>query len=118
MQCEQILYALFNGVGYKTIQTSNVDNLITEQNLDRLKTLKASSQTHVHWLETEKIVALSQVHLTHDEYGRKGVWNHTILLNITDYISYTQTRPAQTLDTYFLKALPSPKTKLEPIQIP
>jgi len=116
-QCEHFVYALFNNLGYKTLKTGRLDVILTTNNLYNLQRLPERSQTYVHWLETEQLVAFSKVRGARDEYDRKGVWNHTLLIHINDYLAYTQTRPAETLDAYFLRELPSPSTRLEPIQI-
>ena len=117
MRAEHFVYGLFNGVGYKTLQTSRVDKLLTEQNFERLKRLPAADVVYVHWLDTENIVAITQVREAKDEFNRKGIWNHTILVPITEYLSYTSTQPASHITDSLFQKLPLAHAVLEPIEI-
>ncbi len=76
-QLEHFIYASFNGVGYRTVKTDGVDQLITSDMMDQLKQLGEDTVTWFH----RRCVALTRIDRARDEYGRKTVWNHTILLS-------------------------------------
>lgn len=74
---EHFIYASFNGVGYRTVKTDGVDKLLTQEMLTELKELDEDSVTWFY----PRCLALTRVHHTVDEYGRKTMWNHTILVS-------------------------------------
>ena len=74
---EHFIYASFNGVGYRTVKTDGVDKLLTTDMMNELKELEDDTVTWFY----RKCLALTHVDRAADEYGRKTVWNHTILLS-------------------------------------
>lgn len=118
IQCEHFYFGLFNGIGIKLVKTSNVDKLLTQARLNELCHIGDKLRKNAdlqNWLQPEGILALSHIEITFDEYNRKGVKNHTVLLDAKDWFDYTQ--PISIIKTYFLRELNKPPEKLEPIKI-
>jgi hypothetical protein len=111
LKLEHFTYALYNGQGYVLDKTNGVDSLLKRKTLRELCALNESKQ---QWCPTEQVVACTHVEPVEDEFGRAGVWNHTILMTISDYLTYTQ--PVRLMEPYFLKRQEKP-TGLEPLQI-
>ena len=80
-------YALYNGVGYKLQKTTSIDKILTTQNLDRLCKLRPKTEKQINWLDTEKLIAVSNVQTTKDEYGREGLQNLTVFFTVPQYLS-------------------------------
>jgi hypothetical protein len=116
IQCEHFIYALFNE-GYKLHATPNLKKLLNDDNLKYLCHIgdKTKQETVVQvWFPTENLLSVSSIHQTSDKYGRKGIWNHTILVSAEDYFQLTQ--PSTIFKPYFLKELPA-ELPLTAIQI-
>ena len=119
ISCDHFVYALFDGIGYKLIKTRNVVRILGDRNVSYLAHLgdRLDGDAYIQiWWPTEKAVTVSYVSPRHDEYGRKGVWNHTIILPIHDFLRLSQ--PATMLKAHFLPRLDVPPTSLSQIQIP
>lgn len=67
------------------------------------------------WFPAEQVLTVSFVHPVTDEYHRKGVWNHTIVIKFTDYLQLSQ--PSQFLAPYFIRVLPEPPGMLPVLQL-
>lgn len=86
IRCEQFIHAHFDGVGYRTIATPNLDNIITQASLRYLKELQHDSVT---WLP-ENYLAVTRIYQTKDEFERNTLWNHTILMSAQDFPTFLE----------------------------
>jgi len=89
--CEQFIYGLFPNAGYKTLKTTGVDKLLTEQSFNQLKALRLNHDEpeaiiQMHF-SSEDLVTVTYLKRTTDDYGRAGILNHTIIIKIADYLS-------------------------------
>lgn len=112
MECEHFVYAPFNGVGYKLIKSSGVDNLITRKSLRHLKQLSGASPVQT-WLP-EKVVAISYLARRKDDHGRDAVYNHTILVGIEDYF---RLNPPHQFGNHFITTLDKNVSSLDSLVI-
>ena len=107
------MYGLFNGRGYRLVKSSGVDKRLSDDSLQRLIKIierqKAEAVLPMHW-PTENVLTLSHVVPTTDEYGRAGVWCHTVIAPIADfvwqlqpYLAGPQEKPPKTLEPIDLK---------------
>jgi len=113
IHAEHFIHGLFNGIGYRTIKSPGVDALLSDKTFNALCTLTKSTQL---LFPVEQCIAVSYVKKTHDEYGREGLYNHTILIKLSDYCAWTQ--PKKLLDPYFIKNGDKSPERLEPLHIP
>ena len=118
IQCEHFIYALFNNRGYRLIKSAGVDGLVDDDNLYFLCHIGDNTPEPVTIqlrLPNEDLLAVSHVAPTEDEYGRRGVWNHTILIKLNDYLQLTQ--PSTMLQPYFINQTKEPPYELNPLTI-
>jgi len=119
IRCEHLIYALIEGIGYKLYQTPNASKLLSKQNLQYLYHVGDNAEQEVYlqiWFPTENVLAVTYIRPVRDEYTRDGVWNHTILLPITDYLQLSQ--PITVLAPHFIREFAGePLNHLEPIII-
>ena len=92
MICEQMLYGLFSNIGYQTLTSPNVKRILTKQSIEQIKGLKLqhseeSSIIQLHF-KTEDAITITHLTRTQDNYGRKGIMNHTIIIKIADYLTF------------------------------
>jgi len=111
MKAEQFIYALFEGYGIKLIKSPGLNDLLTGEIIDYLCQLTSDKSN----LWPNGVITVSKVHATHDEFGRDGVWNHTIALRLMDYLAYMQ--PNKMLASYFIKNLDKPPRSLESLEV-
>lgn len=102
---------MFKHYGIKLIKSSGLNNLLTTEMVDYLCELHENKE-HV-W--PNGVVTVTSVHQTQDEYGRNGIWNHTIAMKLLDYLAYMQ--PSKLLQPYFIEKLDKPPTWLEPLTV-
>jgi len=113
MQCEQFISSLS-----KLLTTSpNIEKVVTLEELEFL--------IHVgNGLEEAKCLrtivnddygAVSLIEPIHDEYNRKGVWNHTFIVNLKDYFNCTQ--PVKLFAKSFIRYSESPPKKLPTLTV-
>lgn len=90
MQLEQIIYGLFNGRGYRIIKSPGVDKLLSDDSQQRLIKIIENSSSYKTTIPmqfpTENVLTLSRCMQVADEYGRKGVWSHTVLVRASDFV--------------------------------
>jgi len=112
IKCEQFIYGHFNGIGYRFIRTPNLTQKLSKKSIGYLKNLKGNSI--VQTLLPENIVAVTHLNYGKDEYGRKTVWNHTILVSMNDYFDL---HPPTLFEPLFIKNLEKPIEILEPVKV-
>lgn len=113
MKAEHFIYGLFKGYGIKLIKSPNLNNLLTGEIIDYLCNLKEPKDYSNLW--PNGIITVTHVHSVNDEYGRDGVWNHTIAMRLMDYLEFAQ--PLKIFASHFIIDLPSPPKTLETITI-
>lgn len=114
MKAEQFIYGLFEGYGIKLIKSPGLNNLLNGEIIEYLCQLREKKEP-ISNLWPNGVITVTKVHSTQDEYGRDGVWNHTIALRLMDYLAYMQ--PSKVLTPHFIKKLQKPPSKLEPIKV-
>jgi hypothetical protein len=120
IQCEHFIYGIFPKVGYKLVKSSKADKLLSEENFQLLMDLGKRINTEgvvQLWFPTEKTLTATYLCPSSDEYGRQGMWNHTILLNIDDYLKLKPPELTGIFNSYFIHGLTSIPKRLEPLQI-
>ena len=111
MKCEHFIYGLFKRYGIKLIKSPGLTKLLTSEIIEYLCQLKENKE--YYW--PNGTITITQVQAASDEYGRDGVWNHTIAVNILDYLAYTQ--PTKMLAPHFIGKLEKPPFTLQSIDV-
>ena len=115
MPIEHFLYALFPDGKLGLIKTSGVNKILTDKSMEFLR--KKTCNGEPYWLPTEQVVAIQHIEQATDKDGREGVWNHTLLIPIGEYIRLTD--PCKLFSKYFIPKISvfdkSPES-LEPIK--
>jgi len=94
---EQFIIGHFPGYGSTLLKSEKVDELLSPRSWTRLRTqggdmeleLKKTQSDHLMTrtiLWEDSVVAYSYLKPTRDEYGRPGVFNHTILVRFETLI--------------------------------
>jgi len=112
LQVEHFIYALIND-GYKLAKSPGAEKLLSEDNFQVVCHIgdKMAEPTQVQmWFPTENVYALSLIEPTNDKFGRRGTWNHTILIKLGDFL------PSLMSQFLIHKTEKLPK-KLEPIKV-
>ena len=102
------MYGLFNGRGIRIVKSAGVDRRLSDDSQQRLIHLIEHQTTEallpMQW-PTDNVLTLTRVVPTHDEYGRQGVWSHTIIASVPDFVWTLQphlatpaAKPPKTLD--------------------
>ncbi len=115
---QQFLYGLFNGLGIKLYKSPLVDTLLNRQAVERLCHIgdKLESDAIIpQWWPVQQVISISKIHPVVDELGRKGVWNHTILIRIEDF--FYLANPVTFLAQHFLNPTDKPPSKLEAVTL-
>lgn len=106
--CEHFVYAHKHGL----IKSPNVEQILTKKSLQHLINLTGNSIIQT-WLP-EGIVAITYLQHSQDMYGRKTLWNHTILVSPQDYFSLN---PPSVFEPYFIKRLGKRTKSLEALRV-
>lgn len=117
IECEHFVYGPFPNVGYKLIKSSGVDKLLTAERINYLCRLTPNNKQRVvmAWLKEEDLVSISYIQKTQDDYGRTGVWNHTVLVKVRDFLSMV---PPDNFAKHFIQVTPvPPENPLKPLKI-
>ena len=117
IQCEHFIYGLDPRSGIHLKKSAGVNTLLSDDNLQLLCHIgdTVTQTTFFHtWFPTDNLLAVSRVHPVHDDYGRTGFWNHTILIPFHDYLKLTQ--PQVLFAPHFITSLED-TAKLHPITI-
>lgn len=116
VHAEQFIYGLFNGTGYRLIKSRGVDKLLSNRQLQYLCHIgDGVSEEAVVQIRLGDILSISVVRPVKDTYGRSGVWNHTILMDMNAYLVLSQ--PSSFLTPYFIRSLDRPVERLDVLQI-
>ena len=98
MSIEHFFYGLLDGkIVY--LKSNGVNDLISDKNLQRLRTLTIKDSEHYLWLPTEQVIALPHITETADQFGRKCIQNQTLLIPVHEYIQ--QSKPYQIFAEWF-----------------
>jgi len=117
---EHFIYALFNKSGYKWFKSPFVDKLLNAKSLYQLchigDKLEGNAVIQLWW-PTEHVISVSNiVPMMRDQYNRKGVWNHTVLLKIEDYFQLA--KPSNLLANSLLSPMnEAPTGQLKPLEV-
>ena len=91
MNSEQFIYAL-TSEGYKLTKSNGLDKLITPQTvkyiLAKCKEYTPPNQVTILFFD-EQVLSVSYLTVARDNFGREGTCNHTFIVGIEDYISFT-----------------------------
>ena len=112
MKLEHFTYGLFNGHGYVLTKSSGLDAVTTKAMMDKLVAL--DQDTQLLW-NTPLVISCTHIEPATDEFGRVGKWNHTILIDLNDYLTLTQ--PRRLIEQHFLHKPDKPPAMLQPLTI-
>jgi len=116
IEAEQVLCGFFNGLGWRIIKSPKIYQLSENSLKEILQPINIEAETRIcRFLEDEHLVAISYLKPQQDEYGRKGVWNSTLLIPIRDYL--IKTDALKLAEPYFMKECGTPPKSLESIKI-
>lgn len=113
MKCEHFLYGQFNGVGYRLVKSTHLDDILTEESLHYLCALDGPGVIQT-WLPKDQAVAVSYLSYTLDEYARRNMWNHTIVIPILDYMNI---HSPDLFEPFFVRETDEPPQNLKPLRI-
>lgn len=111
--CEQFIASLSEIL----VASSNIEKILTLEELEFLIHLGngAKEPQCLRTIINDQYGAVSYIEPVHDEYNRKGVWNHTIIINLKDY--FNSTTPIKLFQNHFLAYTKSPPKKLPQLRI-
>jgi len=116
MKLEHFIYGMFKGYGIKLIKSPGLNMMLNGEIIDYLCQLTTKKDADGYSnLWPNGVITITHIHSTHDEYGRNGVWNHTIAMRLMDYLAYMQ--PAKMLSSHFIVKLEKPPKQLKPITV-
>lgn len=113
IQCEQFVYGLFKGYGIKLVKSPGLNGLLPGEIIEYLCQLSKPKEYSNLW--PNGVITVTKVYDAKDEYGRNGIWSHTIAMRLIDYLAYMQ--PTKVLASHFLKNLEKPPKQLNIIKI-
>ena len=115
IQCPQFIYGQFGKLGYRLLKT--MDLQISDESLIDLCRQGGGIKGPVHrvkLLKDEGMIAVSYIKPGHDE-DRGGVWNHTILVSVEDYLKIKN--PIDVFARFFLDKLDVAVNPLKLIEV-
>ena len=89
-----------------------MNTILSDENLQILRTNEETSKDPL-WLKTEQLVAIQDIDSINNG-GRIGMWNHTMLIPIQEYLRANN--PYKLYSKFFLKKGEVPSS-LEPIEV-
>lgn len=113
MECEQFISCLS-----KLLTTSpNIEKVVSLAELEFLIHVGNGVEEAkcLRTIVNDDYGAVSYIEPVRDEYNRKGVWNHTIIVNLKDYFNYTQ--PIELFAKSFIRYSESPPKKLSTLTV-
>ena len=113
LQAEHFIYGMFKGHGIKLIKSSGLKQLLDGEIINILCQLHEKREYTNLW--PNGVLTVTKISGTQDEYGRNGVWNHTIALRLMDYLAVRQ--PSNLLQPHFITGLDKPPRKLESLTV-
>lgn len=111
MKLEHFIYGMFKHYGIKLIKSPGLNDLLNGDIIDYLCQL-TEDKDHL-W--PNGVITVTRVRKAQDEYGRNGVWNHTIAVRLMDYLAYME--PAKMLSSHFITALDKPPNQLKTLTV-
>lgn len=115
IECEHFIYSLATGL----ITTANIEKLLTPLELDFLCHIGDKTETENCFRTTinPHIVAITYVKPVRDDFNRRDVWNHTILINYKSYFEDRETKPVELVAPYLIQPTTKLLENLEPLKI-
>jgi hypothetical protein len=114
LNIEHFLFGLDEHGNYFLHKSRGVNNIISDENLHRLRENKPTPNDEIYYIPSEKLIAIQHV----KDVVRKqrvGVWNHTLLIPVSEYIRDND--PLTKYSRFFIKEVDDPPSYLEPITI-
>lgn len=114
LKLEHFLYGKLDGkgYGYETRKSPDVDKILSENSFNKL--VQNDIGIVKAWIPEDRLISRSYVGYTLDQYQRHSVWNHTILIFVTDYIKIQN---MDVVDKHFIREGASVPKHLEPLKI-
>lgn len=97
---------------YIFLKSDGVTRLLSDANIQWLRQKKENNK-EPYWLPTEQVVAIQYITKTVVS-DREGIWNHTILIPIDEYIR--RTNPYKLFSKYFITENMKAPISLKPIE--
>lgn len=115
ISCEHFVYSLATGL----IASANVEKLLTPLELDFLCHIgdRAKTEQCFRTSINPHIIAVTYVEPIRDDFNRKDVWNHTILIKYKDYFEDREKNPVELVAAQFVRSSVGSLEKLEPLKI-
>ncbi len=88
MKAEQFIYGLYTNHGIKLTKSQGTNQLLTGDIIQYLTSQTQPGITQNLW--PNGTVTVTKITDVKDEYGRRGVWNHTVAFKLTDYLAEAQ----------------------------
>ena len=110
---EHFIYAPFQEHGYRLIKSMHVYDQIDDQELLNLCRQGGGVKEETVFTKAPNVtLAITFLKPVKDEIKRNGLWNHTILIKLSDLLSLVE--PTKLFSPFFIKCLsePLPKTLL------
>jgi len=113
--CEHFTFSLATGLNTSV----NVEKWLTPLELDYLCHIgdKLETETCLRTPINPRVVAVTYIKPVRDEYHRRDVWNHTILIRYRDYFEDREPEPAKLVASHFISHGGDQPVDLEPIKI-
>ena len=113
MQCEQFIAVLSE----IAVASPNIEKILTLEELEFLIHLGNGAQQPIclRTIINDNYGAISYIEPVQDEYHRKGVWNHTIIINLKEY--FHSTNPLKLFTNYFFTYQNKMPKKLQTLRI-
>jgi hypothetical protein len=113
VKIHRFFYGMVNGK-VTQMKTEGVNQILSDSNFQRLKSLGVEDSDKYLWLPTEQVIAVPHITETVDKAGRKFVRNETLLIPIHEFLKFTD--PALIFSPFFLDVDDIPES-LEPLEI-
>jgi len=115
ISCEHFTFSLATGLNTSV----NVEKWLTPLELDYLCHIgdKQTTETCLRTPINPRVVAVTYIKPVKDEYHRRDVWNHTILIRYRDYFEDREPEPAKLVAAHFISPSSKQPVDLEPIKI-
>lgn len=113
VECEQFIASLSEII----VASQNIEKILTLEELEFLIHLGNGIKEPqcLRTIINDCYGAVSYVEPIHDEYNRKGVWNHTIIINLKDY--FNSTEPIILFANLFFTFTEKPPKKLPALRV-
>lgn len=120
MNLAHFIHGQFGKDGYRLFKSRDLTQKISEETLIDLSRQGGGLNgevIRVSYRAKENMIAVSYLRSTNDEISRSGVWNHTILISVEDYLKLTNA--SKLFESFFIRELKEPPRNpiLEPIEV-